>query len=109
MKILQKSLELFGYMANLNRIQVGDFNVSNAILIEDLENIDASKKIITIEKLFENNDYICLENNRKLELFLNGVKLSCDKLDGVYRIYLKDKFIGVGIVKNKLLKRDIVI
>ena len=109
MKILQKSLELSGYMSNLNRIQVGDFNVSNAILIEDLENIDVSKKIITIEKIFEDNDYICLENNRKLELFLNGVKLSFDKPDGVYRVYLKDKFIGIGVVKNKLLKRDIVI
>ena len=34
-----------------------------------------------------------LENDKKLDLFLNGVRLSCDKLDGVYRVYLKDKFI----------------
>ena len=96
-------------MSNLNRIQVGNFNIENAIFIEDLENIDVSKKIITIEKLFEKNDNIFLENDRKLELLLNGVRLSFDKPDGIYRIYLKDKFIGIGVVENKILKRDIII
>ena len=108
-KISQKSLEPFGCMSNLNRIQVGNFNISNAILLEDLENIDVAKNVITIEKLFEKNDEIFLENDKKLDLFLNGVRLSCDKLDGVYRVYLKDKFIGIGVVENKLLKRDIII
>ena len=96
-------------MSNLNRIQVGNFNIENAIFIEDLENIDVSKKIITIEKLFEKNDNIFLENDRKLELLLNGVRLSFDKPDGIYRIYLKDKFIGIGVAENKMLKRDIII
>ena len=96
-------------MSNLNRIQVGNFNILDAILLEDLENTDISKNIITIEKLFEKNDNIFLENDKKLDLFLNGVKLSYDKPDGIYRIYLKDKFIGIGVIENKILKRDIVI
>ena len=44
-----------------------------------------------------------------IELFLNGVQLTHDLEDEVYRIYNNNNFIGLGIVKNKLLKRDIVI
>ena len=33
-----------------------------------------------------------------------------DNEDGVYRIYNKDKkFVGIGIIKDGILKRDIVI
>ena len=48
-------------------------------------------------------------NDRKLELFLNGVQLTHELEDNTYIIYNKNKFIGLGIVKNNLLKRDIVI
>lgn len=47
-------------------------------------------------------------NSRKLELFLNGVMLTFDFPDGVYNIYHNNRFIGLGIVRNKLLKRDII-
>ena len=40
---------------------------------------------------------------------INGVKLDLDKTDGVYKTYNNSKFIGIGVVENKLLKRDIVI
>ena len=67
-------------MSNLNRLKVGNFNISDAISVEELENnLKLSKNIITIEKFFENNGEIYLESDRKLNLFLNGVKLSCDK------------------------------
>ena len=38
-----------------------------------------------------------------------GVKLTYKLNDGIYRIYNSDKFIGLGIVENELLKRDIII
>ena len=104
---IAKKLGTIGYMSNLNRIQVGEFNIEKAINIEDLENKNFN--IITVEKLFEEKDEIILENDRKLTLFLNGVKLSYNKPNGVYRIYLNKTFIGIGIVENKILKRDIVI
>ena len=44
-----------------------------------------------------------------LFIFLNGVKLTYKLNDGIYRIYNSDKFIGLGIVENELLKRDIVL
>lgn len=105
---IAKELGTVGYMKELQRTKVNEFDIKDAISLEDLENIDIKDKIIPIQKLFMNNDKIDL-NNRKLELFLNGVQLTHDLNDGVYRIYNNNEFIGLGTVKNKLLKRDIVI
>ena len=100
-------------MLNLNRIQVGQFNISNSITIEELKNQEEfkniiNKNLITVEQLFKEKENIEL-NDRKLELFLNGVKLTQNKPDGIYKIYNKNKFIGIGIIKDNLLKRDIII
>ena len=101
-------------MKELKRIQVGEFNIENSITIEKLEkNIDnkeyINNKIISIENLFKDNEKIVLEQ-RKLTLFLNGVKLTQNYKDGIYKIYDTDKnFIGIGTIKERLLKRDIII
>ncbi len=111
---IAKKLNTVGYMKSLKRIQVGDFRIENSITVEDLQNnIDdknyIDSKFISLEKLFENNNSIKLDS-RKLELFINGVKLTQKFVDGIYRIYDKEeKFIGIGTVENRLLKRDIVI
>ncbi len=106
-------LNTVGFMKNLNRIQVGEFNINNSITIEELEqevnNTEFIKKhFITIEKLFQNSEAIILED-KKLGLFLNGVKLTNKKPNGIYKIYNNNKFIGLGIIENQLLKRDIII
>ena len=100
-------------MLNLNRIQVGQFNISNSITMEELKNQEEfkniiNKNLITVEQLFKEKENIEL-NNRKLELFLNGVKLTQNKPDGIYKIYRNKNFIGIGIIKDNLLKRDIII
>ena len=101
-----------GFMKELQRLQVGNFKLEDTVTIEELEEYYNNENyikehFITIEKLFANKDRIELDN-RKLELLTNGVKLSCDKSDGPYRIYNQNNFIGIGIVENKLLKRDII-
>ena len=102
-------------MLNLNRTQVGQFNISNSITIEELQNQEEkelkniiNKNLITIEQLFKEKENIEL-NDKKLELFLNGVKLTQNKPDGIYKIYSNKNFIGIGIIKDNLLKRDIII
>ena len=97
-----------GYMKELQRTRVGTFTIEQSVLVEDLNKENVEKHIITIEKLFENLENIEL-NERKLQLFLNGVKLSVDLKDGIYKIYSNEQFIGIGVVKDKLLKRDIVL
>ncbi len=104
---IAEKLDTAGYMKELKRTQVGEFTIENSATIEQLEN-NVDKYFITIEKYFENCSQIEL-NTKKLQLFLNGVQLTHDLEDGIYRIYSDDKFIGIGTVKDKLLKRDIII
>lgn len=106
---IAEELGTIGYMKELKRIQVGEFNIKDSITIEELENQEiVSNKFITIEKYFSNYENIVL-NERKFQLFLNGVQLTYELKDGIYKIYKENEFIGIGIVKNKLLKRDIII
>lgn len=95
-----------GYMKELNRIQVGDFKLKQAIKISEVqEKIESS--LITFEKFFKNNDAIIL-NQKKITLLYNGVNLNCNNKDGIYRVINEDgQFLCVGIVANHRLKRDI--
>lgn len=110
---IAQRLETVGYMLELKRIQVGNFNIKEAITIEQLENNIDNKEFIEenfmqFEEIFKNKEKIELDD-RKLRLFLNGVQLTSGKKEGIYKIYNNNKFIGIGIVENKLLKRDIVL
>lgn len=105
------SLNTIGYMQNLLRLQVGDFNVKDSITLtmeteKDLEIIE--KNIISVEKIFDEYPKLDIEPSR-IKHFLNGVKITQNVKDGIYRIYTENKFIGIGIVKTKLLKRDIIL
>ena len=96
-------------MKTLVRTEVEKFKLNEAITLEDLEKNKEKIKIISVQEIFKDLDNINL-NLRKKELFLNGVKLTFDLQDGVYNIYSKDnEYIGLGAVKDKLLKRDVVI
>lgn len=111
---IAKRLNTVGYMESLNRVQVGCFNIKDAISIdflkENYENTEFIKKhFITIEDFFNKSSSIALDS-RKLQLFLNGVKLTYVLPDGLYKIYDNaNTFIGIGVIENKLLKRDIII
>ena len=102
---IAKRLETIGYMKNLIRTKVDIFSIEESYSLNDIEN--GNYKLITMEELFKNFLSVQL-NSRKLELFLNGVNLSFELEDGVYNIYNDEKYIGLGIVKNKLLKRDVI-
>ena len=106
-------LETVGHMCELKRIQVGNFNIANSITLEELENQYENKEwikshMISIEELFKEKHVIELDDI-KLKLFLNGVQLTKEEKDEIYRIYNRKQFIGIGVIKNNLLKRDIII
>ena len=113
---IANKLQTVGYIKELQRTMVGRFNIENSITIEELEKWKNDTKFmenhfITIEKFFEQNqkeDIIISEKKRNL--FLNGVKLTYQLPDGLYRIYTEEqRFIGIGLVKNNLLKREIIV
>lgn len=93
-------LGTIGTMTNLRRIQSGEFQVKDAIKIEDI----SEKKIISIEKLFDKE--IDVKNN--LKELLNGMKIQCIRPDGLYKLYA-DKFIGIGKIEKNYLKREIIL
>lgn len=103
---IAKKLGTVGYMQELQRIQVGDFRIEQAVTMEQLEKDNIP--YLSVEKLFEDKEAVSL-GKKKLHLFLNGVKLEIGKRDGVYRIYCEQKFMGLGVVNQGLLKRDIVL
>ena len=111
---IANKLDTLGYMKELNRIKVGKFDIVDSITVEELEeNITnenfINKHFISIEKTFYEKDSITVADNR-LKHLINGVKLSFHLKDNLYRIYdEKNNFIGIGSVKNYLLKREIIL
>lgn len=114
---IAERLGTIGYMKELNRVKVGIFDIKNSIKIEELENNKDNedflkRNLISIEELFiklygENNTIFL--SDRKLKLFLNGVKLKYGLKNGDYRIYNeKNEFIGIGSIQNSQLKREII-
>lgn len=107
---IAKKLGTVGHMSGLDRIQVGEFNISNSITLEQIENNpkEIEKHLITIEEIFKDKETINLDN-KKLQLFLNGVQLTMNKEEGIYKIFNDNKFIGIGCIKDNKLKRDIIL
>ena len=105
-----EKLNTVGYMKELRRINVGGFKIEDSINIEDIKSNYKllEEKIISIEEFFKDKEKIEL-NDKELQLFLNGVMITKTNIDGIYRIYNNDKFIGLGIIDNNKLKRDIIL
>jgi len=109
---IAEGLGTVGYMKSLKRIQVGNFKIENSIELKKIDNSNTKiieDNLISIEKVFEKYPKVELDN-RKMQLFLNGVKLTKKNNNGVYKIYDKNKkFVGTGVIENNLLKRDIIL
>ena len=113
---IAEKLETVGYMKELERTVVGKFNIQNSINVEEFEENKENEEFIkehfiTIEDFFESqNKAKIILDNKRLGHFLNGVKLTYNLDDGLYRIYNEEnKFIGIGNVTDKMLKREIVL
>lgn len=129
---IAEKLGTVGYMKKLQRTIVGDFCIEDSITIEELEqNKDKvefmNQHFITIEKFFKPQEKVNYQvgqsrlenlssrnditlNEKKLQLFFNGVQLTYQLPDGMYRIYSENKkFVGIGMAKNNLLKREIIV
>lgn len=109
-----QKLGTIGCMKELKRIQVGNFNIDQAVTIEELKNnkdnsFFMEKHFISFEELLSNKQEISLQE-KELKMFLNGVKLNKNMPNDVYIIKNKNgDFIGTGEVKNGTLKRDVIL
>lgn len=107
---IAKKLGTIGYMKELTRTSINEFKLENAIAIEEVKenSLIVGEKLISIESIFMDKQKINL-NDRKKELFLNGARLTFEKPNDIYRIYNDSEFIGLGIIKDNLLKRDVIV
>ena len=105
---IAEKLNTVGYMKNLERLQVGEFSIEKSVLIDDVNTENIEKYLYTLEDILKDTPNLNL-NPKKLKLFLNGVQLTVKEAEGLYKIYVNNKFIGTGTVKKNLLKRDIII
>ena len=106
---IAEKLNTYGYMKELQRTEVGDFKIENAITIGELEELVNENKLkdkineetlnivnskdrkyfIKIEELFMDKKIINLDEDL-LNKFLNGVMIKNNNIDGIYRIYNKN-------------------
>ena len=113
-ELIAEKLDTVGFMLELKRTMVGDFVIEKSVSIEELqENVNneefLKKNVTTLEKFFADKSEIVL-NNKKLNLFLNGVNLTVEVNDDIVRVYNENKdFIGVAINVNGKIKRDIIV
>ena len=106
---IAENIGTIGTMSSLNREKVGEFEISQAVKIKEIEENIELTNFISIEDFFKDKGKIML-TPRSFVAFINGVKLMDDNKDGVYRIYnINNEFVGIGVVKDGILKRDIVI
>jgi len=95
-------LKCGGMMWNLQRTATGQFHIEDSINIEDLNKENISGHIIPIEKIFEKNTKITIED-KFVKFLLNGVivkdkALTCKFEEGcIYSIYNNENnFIGIA-------------
>lgn len=110
---IAKKLGTVGYMKKLQRTMVDKFSIEKAITFEELEDNQGNIKWLednsyTMEEILKDLPKIELEE-RKKELFLNGVRLTKKENDGLYNIYCNQMYLGTGIIEKNLLKRDIIL
>lgn len=101
-------LNTLGTMSALQRTKVGEFKLEQAITIEELTNENTLKNsLITPEKLFLDKPKMELNHNELVQ-FLNGMRIKEKNENGLYRIYVEGKFVGIGEISNNMLKREYV-
>lgn len=103
---LGENLKTFATVKELRRLKVGDFDVKDAIKIEDFEKMDSDqilKNLISIDKALGQYEKIILDKSYYKQA-TNGMTMKVDfdkKVEGYLRVYVKDLFIGLGEYKNE--------
>ena len=107
---IAKKIGTIGYMEELERTEVTPFTIKQALTLQQIEQQkeNIKKYLISIEEIFKQKRKIQLDE-KKQTLFLNGTQLTFPLDNDIYRIYFKEKFIGIGKIENHLLKRDIIL
>ena len=105
-----KKLGCGAIMIELERLQTGNFKIEDSIKLYDflkLDYEDMLDKIVSIDKYFEDTKKVNLDKENYIN-FLNGVKLDVTTGEGIVRVYFENRYIGLGTIEDKVLKRYII-
>lgn len=97
-------------MIGLERIQTGNFKIENSIPLYEffkLDYDDMLNRIISIEEYYKESKKVNMSKEDYLK-FVNGVKFDINTQESIVRVYFNNKFKGLGIVENNVMKRYII-
>ncbi|MDO4690820.1 MAG: tRNA pseudouridine(55) synthase TruB [Fusobacterium sp.] len=102
-----RNLGTYATMTALRREKVGKFSLDNSYTLEKIEQLFQNNNfsfLKSVEEIFPFPKY-SLENEKEKILFLNGntVKIREKSINGKYRIYYENKFLGLSQIKNEVL------
>ncbi len=99
---IAEKLGTHAIMSSLVRTQSGAFSIENSVKSEILTEDNIKDFIIPTESLLPFGS-IYPDEKTGFKLF-NGLAVSCEKQDGVYKIYKGNSFYGLAEVKQSILK-----
>ncbi|MCM1043256.1 MAG: tRNA pseudouridine(55) synthase TruB [Corallococcus sp.] len=98
---LAEKVGTVGYMSGLIRLRSGNFDISDAYRIDELENLQL-KAIVPIENSLSDLKSYTFGDNC-YNYLCNGVRLSC-KFGGLRKIYCRGELFGIGeSLDNRLI------
>lgn len=103
---LGEKLGTFATMTGLRRTRVGEESLDRSFTLEMIEEMVSNNDfsfLISVEEYFK-FPKVEIEDENDLKLFVNGQRCKKRINEGKYRVYSKNKFIGLGEVTKGLLK-----
>lgn len=98
----------FATMTALRRVRVGNYKIEESFTLEQIEELvlkGDSSFVKGVEASFSNVLKIDIDSEKEYKLFKNGnTVVMPDFVNGIYRIYSKGKFEGLGKVEEERLK-----
>lgn len=97
---LANLLGTYGYMAGLIRTKSGNFDINDAVMLDDI----SEQSIIPIEKVLQDRKNVFVDD-KFYDKIINGCEIDVLQTDSTnIVVYCKNKLIGLGDVKDNVLK-----
>ena len=98
-------------MVELERLKTGEFKIDDSIKLYDflkLQYEEMLDRIISVEELFIESKRINFKDD-EYKKFLNGIMFDVESsTKSIVRVYVNNKFKGIGKIENNKLKRFII-
>ena len=96
-------LGTLGTISKLIRTKTGNFNLSDCVDLDELNEENIKDNIIPLKNILKDNDRIELTQQHVIDLFC-GKTVFVDLPNGTYVLYQNNEVVGLGAVNDKNLK-----